>query len=135
VRYPGVLPAGMVSEQPAITMDLTATVLAACGVSSPPDRKLDGINLLPLLAGNAPPATRTFFWRIQRPERNQRAARNGHFKLVRDSGYDQLFDLSTDIGERHDLSYEHPEKAAELRRLLDEWEAEMAKEKPAFSVK
>jgi len=135
VRYPGVLPAGNVSEQPAITMDLTATVLAACGVSPPPDRKLEGINLLPLLAGKAPPATRTFFWRIQRPERNQRAVRNGHFKLVRDSGYDQLFDLSADIGERHDLSYQHPEKAAELRRLLDEWEAEMAKEKPAFSVK
>ncbi len=135
VRYPGVLPAGKVSEQSAITMDLTATVLAACGVSPPPGRHQDGIDLFPLLTGRAPPLVRTFCWRIQRPERNQRAVRHGDFKLVRDSGYDQLFDLSTDIGERHDLSYQHSEKAAELRGLLEEWETEMAQEKPAYTVK
>jgi hypothetical protein len=61
--------------------------------------------------------------------------RHGQFKLVRDSGYDQLFDLLADIGERHDLSYQHPERAAELRELLAEWEAEMDNEKPAFTVK
>ena len=135
LRYPGVLPAGKVSDQPAITMDLAATVLAACGVSPSADRKLDGVDLIPLLSGKSPSAMRAFFWRIQRPERNQRAVRYGQFKLVRDSGYDQLFDLATDIGERHDLSYLHPETADELRRLLAEWEAEMAKEKPAFTVK
>ena len=135
VRYPGVLPAGKVSDQPAITMDLAATVLAACGVSPSAGRKLDGVDLIPLLSGKAPPATRTFCWRIERPGRSQRAVRHGQFKLVRDSGYDQLFDLSADVGERHDLSYQRPEKAEELRRLLAEWEAEMAKENPAFTVK
>jgi arylsulfatase A-like enzyme len=135
VRYPGVLPAGKVSDQPAITMDLAATVLSACGVSPPADRKLDGVNLIPLLDGKAPPATRTFFWRIERPGRSQRAVRHGNFKLVRDSGYDQLFDLSSDIGERHDLSYQKPEKADELRELLTAWETEMAEEKPTFGVK
>jgi arylsulfatase A-like enzyme len=135
VRYPGVLPAGKVSDQPAITMDLAATVLSACGVSPPADRKLDGVDLVPLLNGKSSPATRTFFWRIERTGRSQRAVRHGDLKLVRDSGYDQLFDLSADIGERHDLSYQNPEKAEELRRLLTAWEAEMAEEKPAFSVK
>ncbi len=135
IRYPGVLPAGKVSDQPAITMDLTVTVLAACRVSPPPKRKLDGIDLIPLLSGKAPPPVRTFFWRIQRPERNQRAVRHDNWKLVIDSGYDQLFDLAADIGERRDLGYQHPEKVAELRRLLAEWEGEMAKEKPAFTVR
>jgi arylsulfatase A-like enzyme len=116
-------------------MDLAATVLAACGVSPPADRKLDGVDLVPLLNGKAAPATRTLFWRIERTGRSQRAVRHGNFKLVRDSGYDQLFDLSTDIGERHDLSYQNPEKAEELRQLLIAWEAEMSEEKPAFSVK
>jgi arylsulfatase A-like enzyme len=135
LKYPSVLPAGKVSDQPAITMDLAATVLAACGVSPSADRKLDGVDLIPLLSGKAPAATRTFCWRIERQGRSQRAVRHGQFKLVRDSGYDQLFDLSADIGERHDLSYQHPEKAEELRRLLAAWEAEMAKENPAFTVK
>jgi arylsulfatase A-like enzyme len=135
VRYPGALPAGKISDQPAITMDLAATVLSACGVSPPADRKLDGIDLIPLLNGKQAPEARTFVWRIERQGRSQRAVRHDNFKLVRDSGYDQLFDLSTDIGERHDLSYQHPEKADELRQLLTDWEAEMAEEKPAFSVK
>jgi N-acetylgalactosamine-6-sulfatase len=33
LRWPGKLPEGKVSEQPAITMDPTATVLAACGAA------------------------------------------------------------------------------------------------------
>jgi arylsulfatase A-like enzyme len=135
VRYPGNIPAGRVTDQPAITHDLTATVLAACRVAPPAERKLDGLDLLPLLKAGAAVTPRTFFWRIQRTDRNQRAVRHGNYKFVRDGGIEQLFDLAADIGERHDLSYQLPDKAAELRRLLAAWEAEMAQEKPEFSVK
>jgi hypothetical protein len=46
-----------------------------------------------------------------------------------------LFDLAKDPGERKTLAYQHPEKVTELRQALAAWEAEMAKEKPAFTVK
>ena len=50
VRWPGRVPAGTVPE-PAVTMDLFATALAAAGVAPPDDRVIDGKDLLPLLEG------------------------------------------------------------------------------------
>jgi arylsulfatase A-like enzyme len=50
-RWPGRLPAGKTSAAPAVMMDLFATALAAAGISLPPDRVIDGKDLLPLLAG------------------------------------------------------------------------------------
>jgi arylsulfatase A-like enzyme len=135
IRFPNRLPAGKVSDQPGITMDLTATVLAACGVQPPAERRPDGIDLLPTLSGKAPAAERTFFWRIDRRERVQRAVRHGDWKYVRDGGIEQLFDLSADVGERKDLAYRHPETLADLRKRYEAWEAEMAEAKPLFSVK
>ncbi|HEY0592365.1 MAG TPA: sulfatase-like hydrolase/transferase, partial [Thermoanaerobaculia bacterium] len=47
-RWPARLPGKRVSRQPAITMDLTATILAAAGATPRADRPLDGIDLLPI---------------------------------------------------------------------------------------
>jgi arylsulfatase A-like enzyme len=135
LRWPGHLPAGRVSDQAAIMMDLTATALAACRVAPPRGRVLDGLDLLPLLSGRAPPAERTLFWRIDRKDRQQKAVRRGAWKYVRDGGIELLFDLGQDPGERKDLAYRHPEEVVALRRLLAGWEAEMARAKPAFVVK
>jgi arylsulfatase A-like enzyme len=135
LRWPGKLPEGKVSEQPAITMDLTATVLAACGVAPPEGRKLDGIDLTPLLTGKASPTERTFCWRIDRADRKQKAVRKGKWKYVRDGAIEVLFDLDVDPGERKDVLYHNPEKLVELRQAMASWEAEMAKEKPAYVVK
>jgi uncharacterized sulfatase len=50
-RWPGRIPAGRVCREPAVTMDLFATALAAAGVAAPSDRVIDGKDLLPLLEG------------------------------------------------------------------------------------
>jgi arylsulfatase A-like enzyme len=134
LRWPGRLPAGKVSRQPAISMDLTATVLAACSVRPPAGRKLDGIDLLPLLGGDRL-RERTFFWRIGRPDRQQRAVRHGDWKYVRDGGMELLFNLAADPGERKDLAYRHPATVGQLRARLAAWEKEMAAEKPMFRVR
>jgi arylsulfatase A-like enzyme len=134
LRWPGRVPAGKVSAQPSISMDLTATALAACKVSPPKGRTLDGVDLLPLLEGDRM-AERTFFWRITRSDRNQRAVRHGNWKYVRDGGIEMLFDLGADPGERKDVAYHHPDRLKQLRAKLAEWEKEMAKHKPAHVVK
>ena len=36
-----------------------------------------------------------------------------------------LFNLADDIGERHDLAAEQPERLAELRRLYEAWSADV----------
>jgi len=135
LRWPGKLPAGQVSAQPAISMDLTASILAACQVRPPQGRTLDGISILPILTGQTPVQERTFFWRIDRPDRKQKAVRHGDWKYVRDGSIDLLYDLANDPGERKNLGYAQPAKLAELKQLLSGWEAAMAREKPAHLVK
>jgi arylsulfatase A-like enzyme len=103
LRWPGRVPAGKVWAQPGISMDLTATILAACKVTPPKSRSLDGIDLLPLLGGEKI-VPRTFYWRIDRNDRKQRAVRDGDWKYVRDGGIELLFNLSADPGERKDVA-------------------------------
>jgi arylsulfatase A-like enzyme len=63
VRWPGRIPAGGVSAQVGITMDLSASILAATGTPVPSDARLEGINLFPILERKAPDIERTLFWR------------------------------------------------------------------------
>ena len=135
MRWPAKLAAGKVVNQPAITMDLTATFLAAAGAKVSSTRPLDGINLLPILTGAEPPVERTLAWRIQHLGRHQKAVRHGDWKFIEDAGVGQLFNLKQDTGERRDLSIHQPEKLAEMRRRLADWEADLAKSETAFLVK
>jgi arylsulfatase A-like enzyme len=135
LRWPGRLPRDRTADQPVISMDLTASILAAAGARPPVGRPLDGMDVLPILAGEMAPAERTFFWRVDRKERQQKALRKGRFKYVLDGESELLFDVAADPGERNDLAYDQPAPVGELRALLKAWEAEIAKEKPRFVVK
>jgi len=52
-QWPGTIPAGHVSSEPAVMMDLFATALKIAGLNPQPDRTLDGVDLLPLLTSEA----------------------------------------------------------------------------------
>jgi arylsulfatase A len=125
VRWPGRIPAGRVTPQVGITMDLTASILAAAGVSVPEEAKLDGMNLFPVLEGKVPVAERTLFWRSVTPTRAMRAVRQGPWKLVVDANHDFVYDLRTDPGERNDLARTRPDVARRLRLQLAAWEKEV----------
>jgi arylsulfatase A-like enzyme len=128
VRWPGEIPSGKISKQVAITMDVTATILAAAGARLPAGYHPDGIDILPILRGKAPLLERRLFWRWVRPYRQQRAVRSGQWKLLNDGNNLLLFDLSVDPGERTDLAARRPELVATLARLLAKWEADIVKE-------
>ncbi len=139
IRWPAQLPGGTTSKQAAITMDYSATILAAAGTEPPAGRFLDGINLLPVLKGEKPVHERTLFWRTPilgecKPTYAnfecvlQKAVRKGRWKYVVD-GYEKLemlFDLENDPGEQFSLAYQHPELLVELRRLHELWEQDLA---------
>jgi arylsulfatase A-like enzyme len=133
VRWPAKIPAGRVTHQVGLTMDLTATILAATSAAVPPGMRLDGIDLLPVLTGATREIERTAFWRVTGP-RVQRAVRSGPWKLVMDQGRPLLFDLSKDIGERTDLIAAHPGVAIKLRAALEAWEADVDGEARARSA-
>jgi arylsulfatase A-like enzyme len=129
LRWPGRLPAGTVSSQAAITMDLTATILAAAQVAASPARPPDGIDLTPILAGKKAPIDRTFYWLSPFAGNPDRAIRYGRWKYVSHSALfpGLLFDLRTDPSERHDLAAERPDLSKKLKGMHRDWERSVRK--------
>lgn len=117
VRWPGVVPPGGVTEQAAITMDWTATILAATGTSSDPAKPVDGVDLLPVCTGERPAFDRDLFWRITGFD----AARAGRWKYLKTAKGEFLFDLSADPGEKADLRPKQPATFEEVRRKYQDW--------------
>jgi arylsulfatase A-like enzyme len=123
VRWPNRIPAGSVSDQVGITMDLTASILAATGAPVPAEAQLEGVNLFPVWTRDAPEFSRTLFWRAGNGPNKRTAVRRGNWKLIVDGPHTYVFDLATDLSERNDLARWRQDVAQELRPLLTEWEA------------
>src|SRR5207248_10308340 len=70
-RWPGKIPAGRVSDEFLTTLELMPTLAATTGAQTPPRVTLDGYNMLPTLAGDAPSPRTEMFWEY----RGQKAAR------------------------------------------------------------
>ena len=124
LRWPKGLPAGRETDQPAIAMDWTATILAAARVQPHPAFPLDGIDLVAVCRGDTPVQSRTLAWRtFQRTK--HKALRHGDWKYLHDGEREYLFDVVRDPGEKHDLKAEQPERFEELTKRFREWEAQM----------
>jgi arylsulfatase A-like enzyme len=127
VRWPGVVPANRLTPQMAITMDWTATIIAAAKVDASAGHSFDGIDLLPVIRGTSPVVDRTFFWRIYARD----AVREGKWKYVRDGEVRKLFDLSLDQHEQADFSQKHPEVLQRLMSEFNKWNDQMLPRLPA----
>ena len=130
VRWPNRIPAGAVSDQVGITMDLTASILAVTGAPVPPAARLEGVNLFPIWEGRAPEVERALFWRAGSGAAKQAAVRRGQWKLIVDGPHTYLFDLGRDLSERNDLAKWRQDIAQELQPLLAAWEASVDAESP-----
>jgi arylsulfatase A-like enzyme len=120
VRWPGVVPAGKVTEQAAITMDWTATMVALAGGKADSQYPLEGEDLMSVLKG-AGTHDRLLFWRL----RTQDAARMGKWKYLREGTEEHLFDLSMDPGEKAELKGKHPDVFDRIRSEYKKWNAQM----------
>jgi len=115
---------GSTSGVPIVGTDLFPTILAWAGVSVPPG--LDGADLTGLVSGGpAPPRDELVF---HFPHQSFASSiRRGDIKLIHFyiTERSELYDLSADPGEQHDLSASRPELAADLERALFERLAEL----------
>ena len=124
--WPGKLPAGRTSDAFLTTLEILPTFAKVAGAKLPEGVKLDGFDMLPVLAaGETSPRTKIFWQR-----RGDRAARVGHLKWVASEKGSGLFDLSVDIGEKHDLTTERPELARQLEAEFTAWRREMDAAEP-----
>ena len=128
IRWPGVIPPGTTSDQVGMTMDLSATILAATNTPVPAEVRLDGIDIMPVLTGEAEIVERTLFWRTSAGGFNQRAVRSGDWKLMVDGLVIMLFNVRDDVGERNDQASQRQDIVRELRQMLSSWEEEVTTE-------
>ncbi len=140
IKWPGLTKAGVVSDALISQIDFMATLAAALGHRLPADAAEDSHNLLPLLTGEATSIRTTH---IHNTHKDHYAIRDGKWLLIDgksgyvsrvDQGWEkrhgyksdksettaqvQLFDLQNDLGQKHNLAAEHPERVAELQALL-----------------
>ena len=125
-QWKGKIPAGSVYEKPVIQLDILPTAIVAAGGTVDPQWKLDGVDLMPHIAGQTKsPAHETLYWRFG----EQWAIRKGDWKLVAaraDQNAPRLINLASDIGETTDLSAQQPEKLKELTADYQAWNKEQA---------
>jgi arylsulfatase A-like enzyme len=120
VRWPARVRAGGTTEQPALTMDWTATFLEAADVGANPSYPLDGVSLLPTLAKPDASFERDLFWRMK--FRSQKAMRSREWKYLSIEGDEFLFNLAQDERERANHAKREPGRIAAMRARYAEWE-------------
>jgi len=119
IRWRGVVRPDTVCDQVAITMDLTATLLAAAGIK--PARPLDGVDLAPVLTGKRKPAARTLYWSYKRADNRRYAVRDGDWKYAIDNRDEFLFHLRKDPGEKNNLLASESKIVASMKSKLEDW--------------
>ncbi|MHC5108351.1 MAG: sulfatase family protein [Planctomycetota bacterium] len=139
-RWPGRIPENTIVTEPAMTIDVFPTVARLIGAELPA-HKIDGKDIWPLMAGTpgarSPHEALYFYYHAN----NLEAVRSGKWKLVfphkyrsltdrpgrdgKPNGYShptcglELYDLSRDIGERHNVAGQYPEVVERLQALAE----------------
>ena len=114
---------GKVSAVSNLTMDWTATLMAAAGVQAASDHPFDGVNLLPALQDPHWDLERAVFWRMK--HRTQKAMRQGRWKYLSVDSNEYLFDIETDQREKANVRHLHPEQFAAMKAQWQAWSETM----------
>jgi arylsulfatase A len=120
--WPGQIPAGTQTDAIAGMIDVLPTFAKLAGATLPEDRKLDGGDLWPLLAGVADaqsPHEAFYYYRGLKLE----AVRAGAWKLRLADG--QLYHLDSDIAESTDVARDNPDEVRRLRALAQRMENDL----------
>jgi arylsulfatase A len=138
VRWPSVIAAGNMTDQTCCLSDLTATMADIVGYDLPDDAAEDSVSNLPIWKGESTEPVREAT--VHHSINGSFSIRKGKWKLemcpgsggwsVPRAGHPdeweglpdiQLYDLSSDIGERSNVQDQHPEIVEELKTLLSHY--------------
>ena len=140
--WPGQIPAGTSSGAIAGMMDVLPTFAKLGGGTVPTDRKIDGMDLWPVLSGKVPDSGREAFYYFRGPLLE--AVRSGPWKLhliargptgpkakQKEAGEPPpiLHNLDEDIGETKNVAAANPDVVKRLQALADKMDADLGKEK------
>jgi len=113
--WPGTVPAGTTCDEITGMIDVLPTLARLAGGAPPADRRIDGLDLRPLLTGEAGAKGHDVFYYYKGLKLE--ALRSGPWKLHLAAG--ALYHLGEDPGEAKDVAAGHPAEVARLRMLAD----------------
>jgi arylsulfatase A-like enzyme len=139
MRYPGVIPAGRVCSEPAMTIDLLPTIARLAGGEPPQDRIIDGRDIWPLATTDdavSPHEALYFYWNGE-----LQAVRSRRWKLHLPHEYRTLtgqgasggdpaaytqarieltlFDMANDPGETRNVASQHVDVVERMQSLVE----------------
>lgn len=146
MQWPGVIPEGTTCDQMVSSIDIFPTIAERIGAPLP-NRKIDGVDILPVLKNPKAKLDRKYFFHYY-GKGELHAVRDQRWKLHFPHGYRTLegrpggkngipvnykylkcemalYDLDNDIGESVNLLEEHPDIVARLTRAADVCRAEL----------
>ena len=124
IRWPDQIRGGQKISQIAGAIDLLPTLADAAGIALQTEKKLDGINLAPLLVTESRTAVPSELQQrvLFATKKNNVSVRNQRFRL---DASGKLFDIAVDPGQHQDVANEHPDVVAELKGLAKRHAKEM----------
>lgn len=130
VNWPGITTAGSITSAVITGTDFFPSILEMAGAELLPQAHQDGLSFVPFIKGNEPmDSERAIYWHspVSRPHATGdidcSAIRKGPYKLIDFYGADkaELYDLSNDIGEQHDISEKYSKIRQALSKELEQW--------------
>ena len=127
-RMPGRIPAGVVNEAPAATIDILPTLCQLAGVELPKERVIDGRDILPMLKNAKAPSPHEAIFGMQ--GESLATIRAGQWKLhVRNPGPPRFFNLS-----REELENWHDPRGPDGVILLAPYEQAKPTQHPGLTT-
>ena len=119
--WPGKIKPGTTRDHMATFYDVMPTVAEIVGAPVPDD--IDGISFLPTLLGRRQEKTHPFLYWEFPAYGGQQAVRMGKWKgirrnLLKGNLKIELYDLSQDIREEHDVADEHPDIVKKIEEIM-----------------
>ncbi|MBA3700978.1 MAG: sulfatase [Planctomycetes bacterium] len=146
MRWPGHIPAGRVSDDTLMTIDLLPTIARLCGGTLPTHR-IDGKDVWPLISGETGATNPHAGYAMYYNRNDLQAILSGHWKLVlphrfrsltgtpgnggKPGGYSMveaplaLYDLTADRAETTDVAAAHPAVLGRLQALAESFRADL----------
>ena len=131
IEWPDVITSNNISSFPVVSSDLLPTVRDILGIKPTDNRTIDGISILPFLQGKVEYRNQSIYWAysIRNGEFNRRynvSTSGDQYKLIATykNGivmHYELYDLISDLGEKNDLSKQHPSISNKLLMGIEEW--------------
>lgn len=136
--WPGVTPAGAVSETPIMTTDLYPTFLEAAGIEGDVrhNADMDGVSLVSVFKNPAQAIDRDLFWHYPHYHAGgdgpYSAVRSGDWRLVEfhEDGALELYNLRHNLSESVNLAARYPKKVVELKSKLFRWRDSISAQMP-----